>query len=358
MSPVQPAGSGRLVQRERLGFDRVGRRVVGLAAAKIIVNVVRYGRPRRGVFAIARAASGNRDKLCRRRQARTRPAGEGVAGLGRIVQCECRGRHLVCLRIHRGKGAARKIIGDGVFHDLPVCGVGALARAALGNRDRQLRVVAVGTRPAGERIAVPSRRVQRECIGLDGVRSRVRRFAAVQFIIDLIRNDVPVRGEVHCAGAAFVDQHAHLRRVAVGAGPAGERIACLDRIVQREGRRFGRVGRRVVGRTAVQIVCDRIACRRPCCNIAAVAGASGRDDDCHGRLGKTGTGPAGEVIAVLDRVVQRDGRAGDGVESGVRDALRQRTAVERYVGRNRRRSVNKRSPSGNCYIRDEAACAG
>ena len=222
------------------------------------------------------------------------------------------------LRLH-GNGAVLAV-------DAQRPGVGAVLRPGAGAGARDL--------PAREVVAGLGRGAERDGVGR-AVVQRALRGTAVCVICNGIEIRGPVRGEVqvamnvgHARGCASAgrDGDARRRRAAVGAGPAGERVAALGRVVQREGCRLNGVARLVrhaAGeRTAVEVVADRVGDRRPVrgegqgsvdVRKARRRARTGRDLDGRLRRCAVGTGPAGEVVARPGRVVQCEGCRLNGV---------------------------------------------
>ena len=129
--------------------------------------------------------------------------------------------------------------------------------------DVGLRRVAVAARPSGEGVAVARRRRQRERRAFDvvgtGIARAARQRAAGGVVGDGVVDGRPVRGVGPGSRGALGDGDGGLRRRAVAARPAGERVAGARRIVQREGGRVDVVGGGVVRRrAAVGVVGDGV----------------------------------------------------------------------------------------------------
>ena len=168
-------GSGRVRKRERLAFDRVGRRLAAvgrLVGAVSVVQVVGdrvgHGLPlsRKGLR--ARAARGDRIALG--------PLHEAVALAARIEKRDRRVGDLVGSGIRGVVRAAAEYVRDIVGLDLPVGGVAALADAARRDSDFQRRFCQARAGPADEGITGSGRVRKRERLAFDRVG---RRLAAV-----------------------------------------------------------------------------------------------------------------------------------------------------------------------------------
>ena len=194
-------------------------------------------------------------------------AAERVARLRRLGR---RRRHRAAKRRRHARRSARSALLVQRYRirvRRPCRRVASVARAARRDRYRRRRARKSGSRPARERVARLHRVVQRDRrrrhVVARLVRRAVRQRAALQIIADRIRIQRPLRRVFTVARAALGDRYARHRLRQSRAVPARERISRSRRRVQRERRRLDRIRRRVRGRTALQLVCDRVGRGRP-----------------------------------------------------------------------------------------------
>ena len=316
-----------------------------VAAVLVVVNGVVLRRPGRGVAARAHFARSERHVRRRCAEARTRPACKRVAFLRRVQQRERRRLDRERRPVRSADRSVVQNVRDMVFRRrpfriqdrvvvvlVPDMRAGAVCVVVF-------RAVAAGLREvAAERIASARRHFRRRHRSVIRRRhARVARHGRIARRVPVERHRVRVRRPRRVVFAvprrALRHRYRQRRAGQARARPARERVARSARRVQRERRRLDGVCRRVRlvaarQRTAVCVVADLVADRRPRGRVAARAEAARRDRHVDRRRRKACARPACERVAASRRVVQRDRLARHRVRARVVLSVRKGAALE------------------------------